>query len=69
MKVKLFRQPMVMALCGAAGGNAGFGETLVLYRGVRAVENAPDRRTVGGGEGVLVGEVLDRHGKGFGFQV
>jgi len=60
-EVKFFANAMVVAFGGAAGGEGGLGEGLVLDWGVGEVEQAADGGAVFGGEGGLGGEGTDDH--------
>jgi hypothetical protein len=61
-EVKLLREPVVMSLGGAAGGDPGLGEGLLLDRRIRAVEDAADGGAVLGGERRLIFQVEHGHG-------
>lgn len=52
---------MEMPCGGATGGQARFRETLLFYRCIRVIENAPNGRTIGGDERFLIGKLLDSH--------
>ena len=62
-EVELFTEPVVVALGGAAYGDGGLGEGLMLHGGICAVEDAADGAAVLGGEGGLVGKGVDRHAR------
>lgn len=55
-EVEFLTEAMVVAFGGAAGGECGFGEGLVLDRGVGQVEQATNGGAVFGREGRLLGE-------------
>ncbi len=63
-EVEFFAEAMVVAFGGAAGGEGGFGEGLILDRGVGQVEQASNRGAVFGREGRLLGEGADDHDVG-----
>ena len=63
-EVEFFTEAMVVAFGGAAGGEGGFGEGLVLDRCVGQVEQASNRGAVFGREGRLLGEGTDDHDMG-----
>jgi len=60
-KVEFFAELMVVALGGAADGDGGFGEALILHGGVRAVEDTADGAAVLGGEGWLLRKLVQGH--------
>jgi hypothetical protein len=62
-EVELFAELMIMALGGLADGNHGFREALVLHGGVGLVQDAADGAAVLGGEGRLLGKLVDRHAR------
>lgn len=63
-EVEFLTQLVVVALGGAADWDGGFGEALVLHGGIRAVQDAADGAAVLGGEGRLLGKLVQGHGGG-----
>lgn len=64
-EVDFFASFVVVAVGLGAGGEAGFGEALVLDGCVGGVEDAADGGAVCGGEWFLVVELVDGHGGEF----
>jgi hypothetical protein len=60
-EVEFFADFVVVAVGGLAGGHGGFGEALLFYGGVGAVEDAADGGAVFGGEGALIFKLLHYH--------
>ena len=52
---------MAVGLGGTTGGDFGFGEGLIFYRGIAQIEQAADRRAVLGGKGLGLIAVADDH--------
>jgi hypothetical protein len=61
-EVEFFAELVVMSLGWLANGNGGFGEALVLHGRVGAVQDAADGAAILGGEGILLGKLVDGHG-------
>lgn len=61
-EVELLGQLVMVPLGGSTGGNRRLGERLLLHGRIGAVEDAADRGTVLGREGLLPGKLVDRHG-------
>jgi hypothetical protein len=51
-----------MALGRLAYGDGGFGEALILHWRVGTIKDAADGAAVLGGEGILLGKLVDGHG-------
>ena len=60
-EVDFFSELVIVALRLPAGGQRGFGKGLILHRCVGFVQDAADGRSVRGGEGSLLVEVLNVH--------
>jgi len=60
-EVEFLAEFVVMALGGPTDGDGGFGEALIGHRRVCAVEDAADGAAVFGGEGILLGKLVDGH--------
>ena len=62
-EVEFFAELVVVALGGLADGDGGLSEALILHRCVGAVEDAADGAAVFGGEGILLGKLVDGHAR------
>lgn len=62
-EIKFLADFVVMAVGGLSGCHGGFGEALLFDRGVGAVEDAADGGAVLSGEGALIFDLPDYHGK------
>ena len=60
-EVDLFSALMVMPLGEVAGGQAGFGQALVLHGRIGPVENAANGGAIRGGEGRLSIQIANFH--------
>ncbi len=61
-EVELFTDLVIVTLGRLSNRDGGFGEGLVLNRCVGLIQDATDRAAVFGGEGCLLGKLVDRHG-------
>lgn len=61
-EVELLTELVIVTLGRLTNGDGGLGERLVLNRCVGLIQDATDRTAIFGGEGCLLGKLVDRHG-------
>ena len=61
-EVELLTELVIVTLGRLSNGDGGFGEGLVLNRCVGLIQDATDRAAIFGGEGCLLGKLVDGHG-------
>ena len=60
-EIELFAELVKVAFRRSSGRQRGLREALFPHRGIRPIEDAPDGRTVCGGEWLLLVDLIDGH--------